>query len=193
MAYPGTLNNALHGQLSSAFTDTPANVVRPPENMAIIAIQFLGDTTLDSLVAKDAGLTANTVSSSNSTGSFTRKVNQGTATTDKIIFDDTNAASGVAVGDEVYDVDGVLFGTVTELDPDGDNANEIKISASVSVTDDEVLSFITPGRRTAQGVGGETIANTVSFPGGSTIYGRWDAVSINATATNAGIICYFGD
>jgi len=193
MAYPGTLNNALHGQLSSAFTDTPANVVRPPENMAIIAIHFLGNTTLDSLVAKDAGLTANSVSSSNSTGSFTRKVNQTGGSSDQIIFDDTNAASGVAIGDEVYDATGALFGTVTALDPDSDNANEIQISSAANVVDDATLSFITPGRRTAQGVGGETIANTVSFPGGSTIYGRWDAVSINGTATNAGIICYFGD
>lgn len=193
MGYLGDLEKALHGQLSSAFADTNTNIVRPPENMAIIAIQFLANTKLDSLVAKDAGLTINTESSSNSTGNFTRKVDQTTATTNKIIFDDTNAASGVAVGDEVYDVDGVLFGTVTELDPDGDNANEIKISASLSVADNEVLSFITPGERTSQGVGGQTIDSDQIFPGGLTIYGRWDAVSLHTSDTDGGIICYFGD
>ena len=180
------------GQFGSVFADTAANTVRPPETLAIVAIQFLADTSLSALVAKDAEITVNTASSSHTTGNFTRKVNQGTGASDKIIFDDTNAASGVALGDEVYDVDGVLFGTVIALDPDGNNANEIQPSASNTVTDDEVLSFVTPNLISKQGVGGQTIDSTQVFPKGLTIYGRWDSVSINANDTDGGIICYFG-
>lgn len=180
------------GQFGSAFADTAANTVRPPEELAIVAIQFLADTSLSTLVAKDPDVFINDVSSAHSKGNFTRQVNQTTGSSNKIIFDDTNAASGVAVDDEVYDAAGVLFGTVTELDPDGDNDNEIKISASVSITDNEVLSFVTPNTIADQGVGGQTIATAQVFPKGLTIYGRWDEVSINADASTAGIICYFG-
>ena len=180
------------GQFGSAFADTAANTVRPPEEFVIVAIQFLADTSLSALVAKEPDLFINDVSSAHSKGNFTRKVNQTTGSSDQIVFDDTNAASGVAIGDEVYDAAGVLFGTVTALDPDDDNANEIQISASVSITDDEVLSFVTPNTIANQGVGGQTIAAAQVFPKGLTIYGRWDEVSINADDTDGGIICYFG-
>ena len=119
--------------------------------MSIVAIQFLADTVLDSLVAKNANVTINTASASNAGGLFTRQVNQSLATTDKIIFDDTNAASGVALGDEVYDNTGSLFGTVIALDPDGNNANEIQISASQAVSDNSVLSFIRPNVSSERG------------------------------------------
>lgn len=187
-----TANQVAFGQLGSAFADTAANTVRPPEDMAIIAIQFLGDTSLSSLVAKNPNTCINTAGAANDGGHFTRTVNQSNATTNKIIFDDTNAASGVAVGDEVYDSDGTLHGTVSSLDPDGDNDNEIQISASVAITDNEVLSFINPGRRSDQGIGGQQLASAQVFPKGSVIYGEWDSVSINADASTAGIICYFG-
>ena len=35
------------------------------------------------------------------------------------------------------------------------------------------------------------IAGTVEFPAGTTVYGRWTRVSLNADSTH-GIICYFG-
>ena len=187
-----TANQMAFGQLGSAFADTAANTVRPPEDMAIIAIQFLADTSLSALVARNPNNCINTAGAANDGGHFVRKVNQSNATTNKIIFDDTNAASGVAVGDEVYDSDGTLHGTVSVLDPDGDNANEIQISASVAITDDEDLSFISPGRRSDQGVGGQQLASGQVFPKGLIIYGEWDSVSINADAATAGIICYFG-
>ena len=37
-----------------------------------------------------------------------------------------------------------------------------------------------------------SIANTVAFPKGTTIYGRWTRVSLNADSTH-GIICYYGE
>ena len=135
-------NQAAFGAFGSAFTDLATHTLRPPEGLSIVAIQFLADTVLGSLVAKNPNVTINSASASNTGGLFTRQVNQGLATTDKIIFDDTNAASGVALGDEVYSNTGSLFGTVIALDPDGDNANEIQISASLPIVDDSVLSFI---------------------------------------------------
>ena len=187
-----TANQMAFGQLGSAFADTAANTVRPPETLSIVAIQFLADTSFSSLIAKDPNTCISTGATANDRGHFLRTVNQADATTNKIIFDDTNAASGVAIGDEVYDADGTLHGTVTALDPDGDNDNEIQISASVAITNNEALSFITPGKRSVEGIGGQQIASGQVFPKGLTIYGNWDSVSLNADAATAGIICYFG-
>jgi|TARA_Y100000296_G_C5020354_1_gene179541 hypothetical protein len=181
------------GQFGSAFTDTAANTIRPPEELVIVAIQFLADTALDDVrIAGDLNIYPNTSTAANSQGNFTRKVNQGTGASTKIIFDDTNTASGVTVGDEVYDAEGVLFGTVTVLDPDGDNDNEITVSSSNTITDDELLSFVTPSTIAFEGVGGQAVDGTQVFPKGLTIYGRWDSVSMNADDPNGGIICYFG-
>ena len=188
-------NQAAFGAFGSAFTDTAANVLRPPEGLSIVAIQFLADTILDSLVAKNPNVTINTASASHTDGLFTRTVNQGTGSTDKIIFDDTNVASGVAVGDEIYQTTGVLLGTVTALDPDGNNASEIQYSATTTITDDEVLSFIRPNVSSGEGVGGQAIgtgSGDQKFPKGMTIYGRWDAVSLQAGDADGGIIVYFG-
>jgi len=188
-------NQAAFGAFGSAFTDLATHTLRPPEGLSIVAIQFLADTILDSLVAKNANVTINTASASNTGGMFTRTVNQGLSTTDKIVFDDTNAASGVALGDEVYFNTGVLLGTVITLDPDGNNANEIQISASQAIADDAVLSFIRPNVSSGEGVGGQAIGTGGSdqkFPKGMTIYGRWDAVSLQAPDPDGGIIVYFG-
>lgn len=189
-------NQAAFGQLGSAFTDTDANTIHAPEGMAIVAITFLADAVIDSLIAEDPERTINTAEAANSKGYFTRQVNQTASTTNKIIFDDTNSASGVAVGDEVYDSDGTLHGTVTALDPDSDNDNEIQISASVAITDDEVLSFLRPGVSSGgRGVGGMQIVNGASgnsFPRGLTIYGRWLSVSLDDNNPQGGLIAYFG-
>ena len=37
----------------------------------------------------------------------------------------------------------------------------------------------------------ETLANTVEFPAGITVYGRWTRVSLAADSTH-GVICYYG-
>jgi hypothetical protein len=192
MAHPSDIANFSFGQHGSAFADTAANVIVPPENSVIVAILFLADTALSKLVAEDPNAVINTESASHTDGAFTRQVNQTGSTTNKIIFDDTNAASGVAIGDKVYDSTGVLHGTVTALDPDGDNASEIQISASVGITDNEVLTFIVPDQRSNEGVGGQAVDSSQVFPKGTTIYGRWLEVSLNANASTAGIICYFG-
>lgn len=186
-----TANQVAFGQLGSAFSDLAANTIRPPEGLAIVAIQCLTDTLFSSLVAKDPATTINTASAAHTAGLFTRKVNQGTGSTNDIIFDDTNAVSGVAVGDEIYQTTGVLLGTVTALDPNGDNVSEIRYSATTTITDNEVLSFLRPNVSSAnKGVGGLALASDNTFPKGITIYGRWDSVSLNNDTSS--IICYFG-
>tara|TARA_Y100000114_G_scaffold51872_1_gene47361 strand:- start:1314 stop:1892 length:579 start_codon:yes stop_codon:yes gene_type:complete len=192
MAHPSDLVHSSFGQHGSAFADTAANVVIAPENAVILAIQFLADTSFSKLVAEDPNAVINTASASHTDGKFTRQVDQSNSTTNKIAFDDTNAASGVAIGDKVFDSTGVLHGTVTALDPDGDNANEIQISASVAITNNEVLTFITPNQRTNEGVGGQAVDSSQVFPKGMTIYGRWLEASINGDDADGGIICYFG-
>ena len=183
----------------SAFVSDAANTITAPEGQSIIGIQFMGATVLSALIAKDSTKSINTAASAHSTGSFTRTVNQGNATTAKIIFDQENTVSNeseIKIGDEVYDgATGVLHGTVTVLDPDGDNTKEITISASVAITNDETLVFKRPNNQYVNGigVGGLTIANDNAFPAGSTIYGRWDSVSMQSDDTDGGIIVYFGE
>jgi|TARA_R100000482_G_scaffold77572_1_gene30254 hypothetical protein len=72
---------------------------------------------------------------------FLRTVDQPTSTTNKIIFEDENSFFDVAIGDEVHGGSGLL-GTVTALDPDGDNTKEVQIDSSVTITDNDVLTFI---------------------------------------------------
>jgi hypothetical protein len=183
----------------SAFVSDAANTITAPEGQSIIGIQFMGATVLSALIAKDSTKTINTAASAHSTGSFTRTVNQGNGTTNKIIFDQENNVSNesqIKVGDEVYDgATGVLHGTVAALDPDGDNTKEIQISASVAITNNETLVFKRPNDKYVNGVGigGLTIANDNVFPAGMTIYGRWDSVSMQSDDTDGGIIVYFGE
>jgi hypothetical protein len=183
------------GQMGSVFTDTAANTITAPEEMAIVAIQFLGATSLSALVAKDAALFPNTVSAANSLGDYTRTVDGATSSATKVIFDEENYISQsdqIEVGDEIYVTStGVSLGTVVALDPDDDNTKEIQL-VSASISDGITLTFVKPSALSSQGVGGQALAAAQIFPSGSTIYGRWDSVSLNADAATAGIICYFG-
>ena len=187
-------NQAAFGAFGSAFTDTAAQILRPPEGLSIVAIQFLADTVLDSLVAKNANTTINTASAANSTGLFTTVVNGAVSSAANIVVDDTVSALGLKLGDEVYDENGLLLGTVITLET-GSDANTFTISATCNLDNDEVISFLRPNVSSGEGVGGQAIGTTSSdqkFPKGMTIYGRWDAVSLQADATDGGIIVYFG-
>ena len=183
------------GQLGSAFLSEDDQTVIAPEGQAIVAITFVTDSEINTLVSKDATNFANTVSSAHSTGTTTRTVNQADATTNKIIFDQENFVSSsdqIKVGDEVYDAaTQALHGTVTTLDPDGDNTKEIQISASVAITNNETLVFVTPNKIGHRGVGGMSLTNAITFSAGTTIYGRWDSLKLNDDDSSA--IIYFGE
>jgi len=183
------------GQFGSALSQLAANTVTAPEGHVIVSIQFLGITSLSSLVAEDPTRHMNTAAAAH-TGEFTRQVNQGNSTTNKITFDNgsgtpiTNATAGCQVGDHVYDSTGVLHGVVVKLDPDGNDAAEIQISNSVAITDNEILHF--SSKALPVGGGGQQLASADLFPAGSTISGRWTSASLATDAATAGMICYFG-
>ena len=196
MGQNSTEVNYSFGQFGSAFADTAANTITAPEELAIVAITFIGATTLDSLVAKDATLFPNTASSAHSTGQYTRTVDGAVSSAAKVIFDQENyvsQADQVELGDEIYLTStGVKLGEVLVLDPDGDNTKEIQLAANTSISDGVTVSFVKPNKLFSEGTGGQTIDSTQSFPAGLTIYGRWDSVSLAADDTDGGIICYFG-
>ena len=185
------------GQMGSAFTDTAANTITAPKEMAIVAIQFLAATSLSALVAKDANLFPNIGAAAHDSGRYTKTVDGATSSATKVIFDQENAVTGnedeIKIGDELYTTStGVLISTVKALNPDGDNTKEISIADSSSISDGITITFLRPNKINAQGVGGQALAAAQVFPSGSTIYGRWDSVSLSADAATAGIICYFG-
>ena len=178
------------GQFGSAFADTAANTITAPETLAIVAIQFLADTSLSALVAKDANLFPNTAGAAHDRGHQTIQVNGTVSSSATIAWDVTTASLGLEVGDEVYlTATGALLGTIVTL-----GASNIVISATTSITDDHYVSIMTPGKTgdDLEGTGGQQLASAQVFPKGLTIYGRWDSVSINADDADGGIIAYFG-
>ena len=178
------------GQFGSAFADTAANTITAPETLAIVAIQFLADTSLSALVAKDVNLFPNTVGAAHDRGHQTIQVNGTVSSSATIAFDVTTASLGLKLGDEVYlTTTGALLGTIVTL-----GTSNIVISATTSITDDHYISVVTPNKTgdDLEGTGGQALAAAQVFPKGLTIYGRWDSVSLNADDTDGGIICYFG-
>lgn len=188
-------NQAAFGQLGSAFIDDLNHTIHAPEGMAIVAITFLADAVLSELIAEDPERTINTAQAANSKGFFTATVNGAVSSAADIVVDETIDALGLQLDDEVYDEDGALLGTVITLET-GDDANTFTISASKSLDDDEVISFLRPGvSSNGRGVGGMQIATTGSdnsFPRGLTIYGRWLSVGLQANSPQGGLIAYFG-
>ena len=178
------------GQFGSAFADTAANTITAPETLAIVAIQFLADTSLSALVAKDVNLFPNTVGAAHDRGHQTIQVNGTVSSSATIAFDVTTASLGLKLGDEVYlTTTGALLGTIVTL-----GTSNIVISATTSITDDHYISVVTPNKTgdDLEGTGGQALAAAQVFTKGLTKYGRWDSVSLNADDTDGGIICYFG-
>ncbi len=178
------------GQFGSAFTDTAANTITAPETLAIVAIQFLADTSLSALVSKDENLFPNTAGAAHDRGHQTIQVNGTVSSSADIAFDVTTASLGLKHGDEVYlTATGVLLGKIITLD-----TSAITISATTSITDDHFISIVTPNKSgdDLEGTGGQQLASAQVFPKGVVIYGRWDSASISADASTAGMICYFG-
>lgn len=182
------------GQAGCAFADAAANTIKPPVGKVIVAIQFLANTTLDSLVAEDPSNFLNTASSAHSEGSYTRTVDGAVTNADKAAFADANSAQDVQIGDFLVTKStgvSVSNGDVIALDPDGDNPNEVQFSGNVSLTDASTAVFRRGGRHSQEGgtgTGGQAVDTSNTFPSGLTIYGRWTEVSLNAAG---GIIAYF--
>ena len=67
----GMSNQMAFGQLGSAFLDTDAGVLVPPNGMVVVAIQCLGDTEFDILTAEDPNRFINKISASHATAADT--------------------------------------------------------------------------------------------------------------------------
>ena len=172
------------GQGGSAHIKT-AEMIEAPHGMVITAIHFIADNTPTLLVAEDNTKWINTVQASHN-GVLSTALNMaGNLSGTKAIFD---SLSGVEVGDVlIANETGATVVTVTELDPDGDNANECNLSSSVSMNDDAVVHFKRP-KVGNEGCGGQVVSS-LDFKAGSTIYGRWTRLVPEAAA----LIVYFGE
>jgi hypothetical protein len=181
-----------YGQMGSAFLDEAANTLTAPEGMAIVAITFIAtNTELSALVAKDPNIYPSIGAAAHDRGHQTIQVNGAVSSSATIAFDSTTTSLGLKVGDEVYlTATGALLGTISALNPSTDY--NITLSATTSITDDHYVSILTPDKNDGgnEGVGGMAIDASNSFPGGTTIYGRWDSVSLNDDA--GALIAYFG-
>jgi len=181
----------------SALADEAARTITAPEGQAIIAIQFLAESTLSSLIAKEPTRDINTAVAAHSTGRFTRTVDGSVSSAAKVVFDQENADNGgIKPGDKIYSTVGVLLATVLNLDPDGNNTKEISTVANFSVSDGATVVFTRPTLDNS-GVGGAAINASGSptnnkFPAGMTINGAWESVSLASDDTDGGIIVYFG-
>ena len=186
------------GQLGSALLTHENNTLTAPEGQVIVAITFLGDANtgnlLSALVAEDNTKYINHDASAHSTGTYTRTVDGSTSSSQTVVFAEENTISGnniIAVGDEVYLAVGTSLGTVSAVDVGG-NTKTITFSGSAqSLSGSEVITFVKPKLAGYRGVGGMTLAATDAFPGGTTIYGRWDSVSVEDADTS--LIAYFGE
>ena len=175
------------GQHGSAFLDTAANSFVPPDGKVVVAIQCLGDVSFSALTAEDQDRFIG-ISTRSAHGKDQDTVNTGVTNGTFIDMDGDATAS---VGDSMYLAsNGSFIAKVKSVgtDSSGDtDASAIELDRVCTVT--AAAHIFTNGN---QGSGGQAMASDQVFPKGTTIYGRWTFVSINADASAAGVILYLG-
>ena len=199
------------GQLGSVFTNL-AKPVFPPKDHVIVAVQFLADNTptvmltetLDSQGPNFPGTDDTEATAANYLGVTEAAVANTTYTT-VFLTDDTVELSAantkIKVGQyvlNVNDADTIDAGLTVDTDTptpvySGPNKQGITVtkvngefistSAAITPTASQTLVFLDE----QHGAGGTTMESVV-FPRGITIYGRWTTVTPSA----APVICYFG-
>tara|TARA_R110002072_G_C7771148_1_gene519161 strand:- start:160 stop:795 length:636 start_codon:yes stop_codon:yes gene_type:complete len=198
------------GQLGSVFTNL-AKPVYPPKDHVIVAIQFLADNTptvmltetLDTFGPQFPG-TDDTEASAANFGGVYFDACTGARTTVNMTNDTvtiTAASTLIKPGQYVLlvnDADTIDAGITVDSETatpiySGPAAQGVKVLSvnGVNITLDTVL---TPASTQTlvfldehHGAGGSTMESIV-FPKGVTIYGRWTTVTPSATP----VICYFG-
>ena len=204
--------------MGSATCQTATPVI-PPQNMVIVAIQFLADNIPTVLESEALGTHGpkfiNTVSGANFEGVAQSQDAQAAATTAAGVAITITANLDVKKGQAVLLVDdentaAVGMGTAATgagdgVDPttatpvyNGDNRQGTFVTsvnaAGTSITLSESITF-DGGQHMVfldnyHGAGGND-ADAINYPKGLTIYGRWTKV-IPAADADGGIICYFG-
>jgi len=207
------------GQMGSATCQTATPVI-PPQDMVIVAIQFLADNTPTVLETEALGKHGpkfiNTVSGANFEG-VAQSQDQTAAGTSPaagaaititanadvkkgqyvlIVDDEQTAAVGMGTGSSGAG-DGVDSTTATPV-YSGDNQQGVYVTsvnaAGTSITLSATVTFDSDQHLVFldnfHGAGGND-ADGILYPKGLTIYGRWTKVIPSADA-DGGIICYFG-
>ena len=204
------------GQFGSAYTDLAKPIV-PPQDMVIIAIQFLADNIPTVLTPEKlddrgpgyvsiSGTTTDVVGTADDYMNFhgSAQANCDTATTYTAGADvSVSATTGtIKVGqyallvlDADHEGSGITIDAETPVPIySGPNQQGVKVTGIAANGDPQLSAQITPATNQhliflgpEQGAGGITAASQV-FPSGLTIYGRWTAFTPSA----AGVICYFG-
>tara|TARA_R100001510_G_C7656842_1_gene217408 strand:- start:9368 stop:9964 length:597 start_codon:yes stop_codon:yes gene_type:complete len=182
----GMSNQMAFGQLGSAFLDTDAGVLVPPNGMVVVAIQCLGDTEFDILTAEDPNRFINTISASHATAADTVATGVTAGT-----FIDMDGDATAEVGDSMYlSSTGAFIAKVKRVGFDSSgaaDASAIELDRPATVTT-AAHSFAS----NTKGGGGLILDTSNVFPKGVTIYGRWTCVSLSGDQTTDGVVCYFG-
>ena len=206
MAYKDNITSYGFGQMGSAHCKT-ASSVYPPQGMVIVAIQFLAANTPTVLKA-----------ATDTNESYHEYFQIGTASNDGLIVKsitnatggDVTVAAGTAFTIQAFNAGDInvgdtiqLTGTIDVLNDSSVLARKAKVTAvdagTNQITLDHSITHVTgsatsivfhPKAPGIKGHGGED-ADSVVYPKGMIIYGRWDEVKPSAD-DDGGIICYFG-
>ena len=195
LANQGMASQMAFGQHGCAFIDDGDHVLVPPDGMVVVAIQCLGDTEFDTLIAEDPTQFINTASAAHGIASQAVGGGGGSAGSFNSEYLSMAATATASLGDSVYSDAGAFLARIVEkgtlVVSDGSTLSTdtaIKLDRSVSIANSATLLFANKG----QGGGGHTLATANVFPKGMTIYGRWAAVSLAADQNSDGAVCYFG-
>ena len=204
------------GQLGSAYTDL-AKLIVPPQDMVIVAIQFLADNTPTVLTPEKldtrgpgyvsiSGTTTDVVGVADDYMNFQGAAQANCDTAAEFLAGSdvsVSATTGtIRVGQAVLLVlDADHEGSGLTIDAEtpvpiysGPNQQGVFVTGIAANGDPQLSAEINPAINQhliflgpEQGAGGITAAAQV-YPKGVTIYGRWTAFQPSA----AGVICYFG-
>ena len=191
LANQGVASQVAFGQHGSAFSDAAAQVIIPPAGKAIVAIQCLGDTKFNLLIAEDSEQFINLTTDANNTATDTAASDHDSSDPLFNFFIDFGGVATALPGDFVYTNSGVFVAIVKNVGFDSSgaaNTHRIELDRSSNIANNQILHFSSKQK----GGGGSNIDTGTTFPKGITIYGRWQAVSLNAAQGDDGIICYFG-
>jgi hypothetical protein len=193
LANQGVASQTAFGQHGSAFADALGAMIVPPAGKSIVAIQFLGDTLLDILVAEDSEQFISIAGSAHNHAPDQVGSQHTASASDAnfLRFIDFGATATASRGNYVYSADGEFLAIVKNVGFDSlgvADSHKIELDRDVVIDNSVVLHFSSKQK----GGGGTNLDNGNIFPKGLTIYGRWQALSLQASQATDGVICYFG-
>lgn len=175
------------GQFGCAFIDDDDNILVPPAGMVVVAIQCLGDTEFDELIAEDNTRFFNTDAAAHSVAQDTVS----TGVTGGTFIDMDGDVPQSRVGQSMLLAsDRSFIAKVKSVGTDSaGNADASAIELDRTCTVTAAAHIFISGN---EGTGGVQLDTSNVFPKGMTIYGRWIEVSLAADQNSDGAVCYFG-